>query len=46
MARDKLKELRQRGKVSEYISAFDNIVVSLPETHEADLLHSFVYGLK
>ena len=36
VARDKLRELKQRGAVQDYITAFDNIVVSLPELPDAD----------
>ena len=46
VARDKLRELKQRGAVQDYITAFDNIVVSLPELPEADQVHAFVYSLK
>ena len=46
IARDKLRELKQRGAVQDYIAAFDNIIVSLPELPEADQVHAFVYGLK
>ena len=36
IAHDKLHKLKQCGAVQDYIMAFDNIVVSLPELPEAD----------
>ena len=46
VARDKLRELRQRNTVQEYITAFDNIVVALPDLAKDDAIHAFIYGLK
>ena len=46
IAHDKLHELKQRGTIQDYITAFDNIVISLPELPEADQVHAFMYGLK
>ena len=42
----KLHELKQCGTIQDYIMAFNNIVVSLPELLEVDQVHTFVYGLK
>ena len=46
VVRDKLCELKQCKTVQDYIMAFDNIIVSLPELPEADQVHAFLYGLK
>ena len=46
IAHDKHHELKQRGTIQDYITAFDNIVVSLPELLEAGQVHAFMYGLK
>ena len=46
VARDKLKEARQQGKVATYVEYFNKIILSLPTVTNADLVHSFVYGLK
>ena len=45
-ARDKLKEARQQGKVATYVEYFNEIILLLPSATNADLVHSFVYGLK
>ena len=46
VVRDKLHQLQQYGFVQKYISAFDNVVVALPELGREDFIHIFVYGLK
>ena len=46
VARDKLHELKQCGTVQDYITAFDNIVMLLPELPEVDKVHAFMYSLK
>ena len=46
IAHDKLCKFKQHGTIQDYIKAFDNIIVSLPELLEADQVHAFVYGLK
>ena len=45
-ARDKLKVARQSGKVQDYITIFDSLVISLPNARNDDLVHAFIYGLK
>ena len=46
IACDKLRELKQYGTMQDYITAFDNIVMSLPELPEADQVHAFMYSLR
>ena len=46
VARDKFHELKQHDAIQDYITAFDSIVVLLPELLEVDQVHAFVYGLK
>ena len=46
IARDKLKEAKQKGSVQQYVAYFDTLVLSLPKSTTADLIHSFIYGLK
>ena len=46
IARDKLKEIRQFKSVTGYISAFDDLVLSLPNVPEQEFIHAFIYGLK
>ena len=45
-ARDKHYEIKQPGAVQDFIAAFNNIVVLLPDLPEADQVHAFMYGLK
>ena len=46
LARDKFCKPWQHGSVQEYITAFDNIVVALPELIKEDAIQAFIYGLK
>ena len=46
VARAELRKLKQCGAIQDYITAFNNIVLSLPELPEVDQVHAFVYGLK
>ena len=46
VAPDKFHELKQHDAIQDYITAFNNIVVLLPELLEVDQVHTFVYGLK
>ena len=46
VARDKLKEARQHGKVATYVEFFNELILSLPTATNADLVYSFVYRLK
>ena len=46
VARDKLKEARHYEKIAIYVEYFNELILSLPTTTNADLVHSFVYGLK
>ena len=46
VARNKLCKLKQCGTIQDFVTAFSNIVVSLPELPEADQVRAFVYGLK
>ena len=45
-ARDKLKELRQHNSVQNYISKFDDLILSLPGATVTELIHAFINGLK
>ena len=46
IARCKLQELQECIFIHKYITAFDNVLVVLPELAREDATHSFVYGLK
>ena len=46
IAQGKLHKLQQCGSVQEYIIAYNNIVVALPEVAEEDAIYAFVYSLK
>ena len=46
IAHDKLRKLKQHGTIQDYITVFDNIIISLPELLEVDQVHAFMYGLK
>ena len=45
-ARDKLDSLRQIGSVRSYISAFQNLLMQIPEMTEGEGLHRFKQGLQ
>ena len=42
IARDRLRKLKQCGAIQDNITAFNNIVMLLPELPEADQVHAFV----
>ena len=45
-ARDTLKVAKQQSPVQQYVEYFNDNVTSLPNTPSAELVHSFVFGLK
>lgn len=46
MARQHLQELKQTGPIRQYILAFRDIMLDLPDMYEQDAIHQFISGLQ
>ena len=45
-ARDKLKTMVQTKSVYQYMQAFEAVALRVPNAHDDEMLHAFIWGLK